>query len=43
MSFSEWIIDHTGTQTMLYLTYTMISTVELACYKVSHALDLGIC
>ena len=29
-SFSEGIIDRTGTQTMLYLTYTTITSVDLA-------------
>ena len=29
-SFSEGIIDRTGVQTMLYLTCTMISSVDLA-------------
>ena len=36
---SEGIIDRTGTQTMLYLTCTMISNVDLAYYGVSHAKD----
>ena len=31
------IIDRTGAQTMLYLTCTMISSVNLAHYGVSHA------
>ena len=38
-SFSEEIIDHTCTQTMLYLTCTMLSSVDLAHYAVSHAKD----
>ena len=29
------IIDHTGAQTMLYLTWTMVSIVDLAHYRVS--------
>ena len=29
------IIDHTGAQTMLYLTCTMVSSVDLAHYRVS--------
>ena len=29
----------TGAQTMLYLTCTMISSVDLACYRVSRAKD----
>ena len=33
------IIDRTGAQTMLYLTCTMISSVDLAYYGVSHAKD----
>ena len=32
-------IERTGTQIMLYLTCTMISGVDLACYGVSHAKD----
>ena len=36
-SFSEGIIDRTGAQTMLYLTCTMISSVDLAHYGVSLA------
>ena len=35
--FSEGIIDRTGAQTMLYLTCTMISSVNLAHYGVSRA------
>ena len=38
-SFVEGIIDRTGAQTLLYLTCTMISTVDLAHYGVSHAKD----
>ena len=38
-SFSKGIIDRTGTQTMLYLTSTMISSVDLAHYAVRHAKD----
>ena len=34
---SSGIIDRTGAQTMLYLTCTMISCVDLACYGESHA------
>ena len=33
------IIDFTGAQTMLYLTCTMISSVDLAHYLVSRAKD----
>ena len=33
------IIDHTVAQTMLYLIRTMISSVDLAQYRVSHAKD----
>ena len=33
------IIDRTGAQTMLYLTCTMISSVDLACYGVSRGKD----
>ena len=36
---SEGIIDRTGAQTMLYLTCTMISSVDLAHYGVSRAKD----
>ena len=36
-SFSEGTIDRTGAQTMLYLTCTMISNVDLAQYGVSRA------
>ena len=38
-SFSEGIIDRTGAQTMFYLTCTMISSVDLACYGVSRGKD----
>ena len=38
-SFSEGIIDRTGTQTMLYLTCTTITSVDLAHYGVSRAKD----
>ena len=36
-SFSSGIVDRTGAQTMLYLTCTMISSVDLAYYGVSRA------
>ena len=36
---SEGIIDRTGAQTMLYLTCTMISSVDLAHYEASRAKD----
>ena len=36
---SEGIIDRTSPQTMLYLTCTMISNVDLAHYGVSRAKD----
>ena len=39
MRLSSGIIDHTGAQTMLYLTCTMISSVDLAHYRVSRAKD----
>ena len=39
MSLCEWIIDHTGAQTMLYLTCTIISSVDLAHYRVSRDKD----
>ena len=42
MSLSEWIIDHTGGQTMLYLICSMIPNVDLARYGVSRAKDLDI-
>ena len=35
----EIIIDHTGARTMLDLTFTMISIVDLAHYGVSRAKD----
>ena len=38
-SFSEGIIDRTGAQTMLYLTRTAITSVDLAYYGVSSAKD----
>ena len=37
LAFSEGIINNTGAQTMLYLTCTMISSVDLAHYGVSRA------
>ena len=37
--YGEGIIDRTGAQTMLYLTCTMIASVDLAHYGVSHAKD----
>ena len=37
MSFSGGIIDRTGSQTMLYFTCTMISSVALVYYRVSRA------
>ena len=36
---SEGIIDRTGAQTMLYLTCTTITSVDLAHYGVSRAKD----
>ena len=36
---SDGIIDRTGTQTMLYLTCTIITSVDLAHYGVSRAKD----
>ena len=36
-SFSEEIIDRTGAQTMLYLTCTTITSVDLAHYGISCA------
>ena len=39
MSLSEWIIDHTGKQTMLCLTCTIISSADLACYGIFGAKD----
>ena len=41
-SQSSRIIDRTGAQTMLYLTCTMISSVDLALYGVSRGKRLGI-
>ena len=38
-SFNEGIIDRTGAQTMLYLTCTIISSVDLAHHRVSCAKD----
>ena len=38
-SFSEGIIDRTGVQTMLYVTCTTITSVDLAHNGVSHAKD----
>ena len=38
-SFSSGIIDRTGAQTMLYLTCTTITSVDLAHYGVSRAKD----
>ena len=38
-SFSGGIIDRTGAQTMLYLTCSMISSVDLAHYGVSCVKD----
>ena len=37
--YGEIIIDHTGAQTMFFLTCTMISSVYLAHYGVSRAKD----
>ena len=47
-SFSERIIERTGTQTMLYIICTMLSSVDLAHYGVSRAknwvsVDCGTC
>ena len=39
LSFSEGTIDRTGPQTMLYLTCTTITSVDLAHYRVSRAKD----
>ena len=39
-SFSEVNIDRTGAQTMLYLTCTTVTSVDLAHYGVFHAKDL---
>ena len=41
LSLREGIIDCAGAQTMLYLTCSMISSVELAQYGISHAKDWG--
>ena len=38
-SFSEGIIDRTGAQTMLYLTCSTITSVDLKHYGVSRAKD----
>ena len=38
-SFSKGIIDRTGAQTMLYLTCTTITSVDLAHYGVSRVKD----
>ena len=38
-SFSSGIIDRTGAQTMLFLTCTTITNVDLAHYGVSRAKD----
>ena len=38
-AFSEGIIDRTGAQTMICLTCTIISSVDLAHYGVSRAKD----
>ena len=38
-SFIEGIIDRTGVQTMLYVTCTTITSVDLAHYGVSRAKD----
>ena len=40
-SFSEGIIDRTGAQTMLYLTCTTISSVDLAHYGVLRSTEIG--
>ena len=37
--YGEIIIDRTGAQTMLYLTCTTITSVDLAHYGVSRAKD----
>ena len=39
MSFSVWIIYRTGRQTMLYLNCTIISSADLACYRIFCAKD----
>ena len=41
-TFSEWIIARTDGQTMLYLTRSMVASVDLARYGMSRAKDLGI-
>ena len=38
-SFSKGIIERTDAQTMLFLTCTTITSVDLAHYGVSHAKD----
>ena len=38
-ALAEGIIDRTGAQTVLYLTCTMLSSVDLAHYGVSRAKD----
>ena len=38
-AFSKGIIDRTGAQTMLFLTCTIISSVDLTHYGVSRAKD----
>ena len=40
-SFSEGIIDRTGAQTMIYLTCTTISSVDLAHYGVLRSTEIG--
>ena len=42
MSFSEWIIHRTDAHIMLYLTCTMISSIDLARYWVYRVTDLDI-
>ena len=37
-----WIIDRTGGQILFFLTFIIVSSVDLACYHVSRAGDLGI-
>ena len=39
---SSGIVDRTGAQTMLYLTCTIISNVDLARYGVSRVKDMDI-
>ena len=41
MSFSEWIIDRIGGQTMFYPTCSMLCSVDIVRYGVSHAKNLG--